>query len=81
MGQICDRQRTCITCSPDSVRCKPCEAGDRDCSPHTVQQCDESGDVYTDMETCDLAGGEACSEGACENMCELAEENRSYVGC
>ena len=81
MGKICDRQRACITCSPSSFRCKPCEAGDDDCSPHTVQQCDASGDFYADLETCDLEAGDACSDGACQNMCKLAEENRSYVGC
>jgi len=81
MGKVCDVARVCITCSPESLRCQPCEAGDEDCNPHVVQRCDAEGNGYDEVETCDLMGGEQCLEGSCENMCELAETNRSYVGC
>jgi hypothetical protein len=81
MDKICHLDRVCITCSPTSYRCQPCERDDEDCDPNVVQQCDENGDAWHDVKTCDLQAGDVCIEGGCENMCKLAERNRSYVGC
>ncbi len=33
-GQICDSTRVCLTCSPGSYRCKPCEPDDLECDPN-----------------------------------------------
>jgi hypothetical protein len=79
--KVCDRERTCIVCSPGTVRCQPCEAGDDGCDRNVVQRCDDDGDAWTDVETCDLPGGDACYEGRCQNMCARAVDDRSYVGC
>lgn len=81
MAKVCDTGRVCIECSPDSVRCKPCEPGDESCDRNIVQRCDSQGDGFSDVETCDLAAGDACVQGACRNVCQQAEEDRSYVGC
>jgi len=85
-GMVCDLDRTCITCTPRSVRCQPCstiegEAADASCDRNVVQQCDANGDVWEEAETCDLKRGDACYEGRCMNMCARAVEDKSYVGC
>jgi hypothetical protein len=80
-GQVCSPTRGCISCSPGIPRCKPCMQGEADCDKNVVQMCDEKGDEWVEVETCDLPGGKACFQGACRKMCELANEQRSYVGC
>jgi hypothetical protein len=81
MGKICNLARVCITCSPESSRCKPCDGEDDDCNPNIVERCDADGNGWQDVETCDPYDGKVCVQGACEDMCKLAERNRSYVGC
>ncbi|MDH5676959.1 MAG: IgGFc-binding protein [Myxococcales bacterium] len=64
----------CLNCVPGSVRCG--EGGKR-------ELCREDGSGYDLAETCDVAAGELCSvrSGLCENLCEAAERERSYIGC
>jgi hypothetical protein len=80
-GLVCDEDRVCVTCTAGDQRCKPCDTNDLACDHNIVQKCDARGEHWDDVETCDLAGGDACADGACENMCKLAELSRSYVGC
>lgn len=80
-GLVCSVTRECITCGPGTRRCQPCEESGGDCDPHVVEECDATGDSWTDLERCDLAGGNECFAGECRNMCERATEERSYVGC
>jgi hypothetical protein len=80
-GLVCDLVRKCVTCAAGTQRCKPCPDDDATCDRNVVQRCDEDGDAWEDIEECDLAAGDTCSEGSCENMCELAKGSRSYVGC
>jgi hypothetical protein len=79
-GQVCHPERVCIVCTPGSTRCEPCDPGD-DCDPNQVQACNDEGTAWEDVEVCDLAGGFACYDGMCAEMCERAELDRSYVGC
>ena len=80
-GQVCHPEHVCLVCSPGSTRCEPCEPGDDACDPNQTQICNDEGTAWEDVEVCDLAGGIACYEGKCEDMCERAKADRSYVGC
>lgn len=81
MNMVCSPERTCITCTPGMARCKPCEPDDNDCDPNQIEMCDDEGAAWHDTELCDLTAGEACYDGMCEDMCERAKIDRSYVGC
>ena len=80
-GGVCDPTRGCITCSPGDRRCRPCAMDDEDCDRNVTQMCNERGDEWEDEQRCDLEMGEACYDGRCEDMCERANTDRSYVGC
>lgn len=80
-GMVCNLDRGCIVCGPGTLRCQPCERGDADCDRQRIQRCDADGNGWTDLDRCDLAGGDECVEGACRNMCDRARDERSYVGC
>ncbi len=80
-NQVCNVARGCINCGPGSLRCQPCELGDSGCDKNVVQTCDEQGEQWVDTMTCDLAAGDACYQGVCRNMCQVADDQRSYVGC
>ena len=80
-GKVCDPKLICITCSPGSKRCQPCANGDKSCNRNTAQKCDEDGSAWSDIDTCDLPAGDACFDGVCRNLCQVAQEDRSYVGC
>jgi hypothetical protein len=66
---ICDDDRGCLTCYPDS----------RSCNGNDVMQCNSAGTGATVAETC--AGELRCSGGACVNLCAQAASSRSYIGC
>jgi len=80
-GQTCDLARGCIACIPTTVRCTPCTGADSQCDKNVLQRCNDDGSGWDDVKTCDPVGGDTCFEGNCRNMCELAKEQRSYVGC
>ena len=44
-------------------------------------KCDASGGQQTPLDTCDVTQYEVCREGQCQNLCSLASERRSNVGC
>jgi hypothetical protein len=80
-GKICDLERQCIECAPGTPRCQPCAKDEPGCDGNVVQVCDAEGNGWDDVKTCDLMAGDACDQGACINLCEAAQGNRSYVGC
>jgi hypothetical protein len=80
-AQICDVERVCLNCSPNTHRCQPCEPGDLECDPNQTQACKSDGSAWENEERCNLEEGEACYDGTCGNMCKRAETDRSYVGC
>lgn len=77
---ICDPQAGCVVCQPDQLRCKACEGKGTACDPDTVQRC-SADRAWQDVVVCDLAAGDACHGGRCENACETAAADRSYQGC
>lgn len=58
--------------------CTACTPGSRQCGDAGVELCNEIGQ-WVPEETC-AAGGQ-CVEGECFTACELAERDRSYIGC
>lgn len=80
-GRICRNGYGCSTCAPGGLRCQPCAIGDTSCDANVAMRCNADGTAWDVVETCDLASGVACDQGACRNLCEVAKTNRSYVGC
>jgi hypothetical protein len=62
---------TCSTCIPNAV----------DCQGSTAVLCSADGSTWQAQETCDESAGEACRQGACDNLCSDASRERSNVGC
>ncbi|MET0388909.1 MAG: IgGFc-binding protein, partial [Polyangiales bacterium] len=81
-GQVCDVERTCVTCSAGARRCRPCTAALGDsCDPNVVEACSEDGSGYAEVETCGLEKPDVCYAGECTNACQLAETTSNYAGC
>ena len=60
------------------VRCRPGELG---CFENNVIQCSEDGRTRTIVEECSLPEGYICRDAMCQNLCDVAIADRSYVGC
>jgi hypothetical protein len=63
--------RACATCIPNALGC----------DGEYVATCNSDGSGYERGEACDTENGRACRDGACANLCALASEQRSNVGC
>lgn len=70
-GLICLGDIGCAVCQPDQIGCRG----------QDVVLCSHDGQSQTVQETCDIAAGETCRDGACIQLCTEANQNRSYVGC
>jgi len=71
MGQSCITGYGCVVCRPDSI----------DCDGADVVKCNADGSAWEVLETCDISMGLACRDGSCRNLCDLAVDDKSYVGC
>ncbi|HEV8324805.1 MAG TPA: IgGFc-binding protein, partial [Myxococcota bacterium] len=74
-GEVCDPSAggNCVPteCGPSTLYCA---AGGGE-----VRMCNALGTSSTSVETCQP--GDECNNGQCLSMCELAELERSFVGC
>jgi len=70
-----------LICSTALEACTVCEPNRRSCSGQTIMQCDQTGSEQTALETCDPSERQVCREGSCANLCGLAAQRRSNVGC
>jgi hypothetical protein len=70
-----------LVCSGRLGRCTACEPGSTRCDGPTVLTCGADGTQEARGETCDAQKKVACRAGACVDLCKLAEQNRSNVGC
>ena len=61
--------------------CVMCYPEQRWCEGDSVVECDANGQAFSVVEVCDTANGETCSGGVCVSLCELAETERSSIGC
>jgi len=70
-----------LICSTTLEACTVCEPNRRSCAGQTIMQCDASGGEQTSLETCDPGERNVCRDGRCVNLCSLASQRRSNVGC
>ncbi len=71
--QICSPTLGCTTCEPDGLVCQGTD----------ILRCNDQGTGYLSApwRRCQASKGEVCNNLGCVNACQLARENRSYVGC
>ncbi len=68
----CDDQLGCVDCTP----------GMRLCVGNEVHECSPDGTVDPAVaQMCDVGSGQVCSDGACREACEVAEDQPSNIGC
>ena len=70
-----------LVCAATLGSCTTCVPETNGCDDTTVLHCREDGSGFDRGETCDPELGQACRDGACQNLCALAAEHRSNVGC
>jgi hypothetical protein len=70
-----------LVCSTDLDACTTCLPLTQACNGQTVMQCDARGESLSPIAECDPVAAEACRGGSCVNLCTLAAEERSNVGC
>ena len=70
-GRLCIDGIGCALCRPDAFGCRG----------QDVVVCSHDGQSETVQETCDITMGDSCVNGSCVNLCEMALDQRSYVGC
>jgi hypothetical protein len=75
----CDKRD--LVCAIGLGRCAECIPNSLGCEGDRVATCSADGDSYELGETCDTENGRACRDGACSNLCALASQQRSNVGC
>jgi IgGFc binding protein len=70
-----------LVCASELEACVTCEPRSQVCEGQTVRRCDDLGEAFASIDECDLSTAEACRGGRCINLCALAAEERSNVGC
>lgn len=68
-------------CSQKLLACATCEPETTFCSGQEVRRCSLDGALSTLETTCDVASGRACRSGACPQLCAVAADEKSNVGC
>ncbi len=71
-------------CSGDTpfcfnAQCVVCQPNTRYCQGNQVMQCNADGNSGTSVETCEA--GTTCTAGSCVSPCQIAEQQKSYIGC
>ena len=70
-----------LICSNTLEACVVCEPNRQSCSGQTIMQCDATGSQQSPLDTCDPSAQKVCREGSCVNLCSVASQRRSNVGC
>ena len=70
-----------LVCTASLGACTPCLPGKVDCQSSTAVRCSSDGSAWETVDICDESQGEACRQGACNNLCNQASRQRSNVGC
>lgn len=75
----CEKQDK--VCAPSLLKCTLCIPDEEFCDAQDVELCSSDGESSEYIKTCDPSVGEACRSGGCPNLCLLAFEEKSNVGC
>jgi hypothetical protein len=70
-----------LVCADVLQACATCQPQQQACVGQTVMSCDAVGQTQTALMECNPAAAEACRGGTCVNLCTLAANQRSNVGC
>jgi hypothetical protein len=70
-----------LLCVLELGGCRFCRPGQFFCEGNDVVECNDEGTGGDFREFCDPAEGFACRFGECVDLCEQAQNNRSYEGC
>ncbi|WP_437329868.1 IgGFc-binding protein [Sorangium sp. So ce381] len=70
-----------LVCASLELGCRPCVPAAHSCREQDVVVCDADGSFGRVIDTCDTEAGEACRSGSCQQLCTVAELERSNVGC
>lgn len=83
-----DEKRVCVAQACDGGGecdgCRKCRPGEVRCDADGGRAfCREDGSGYEPAEACDRSAGLFCNprSGECEDLCQAAEDARSYIGC
>ncbi|WP_437785268.1 IgGFc-binding protein [Sorangium sp. So ce1097] len=70
-----------LVCASVELGCRACVPGTTSCRGQDVVACEPDGSFGGVLDTCDPDAGEACRDGSCLHLCDVAEIERSNVGC
>ncbi len=70
-----------LVCAPGILACTTCVPQTTRCSGATVERCSDDGSTYAVEQTCATDDGYSCRDGVCVNLCALAAQDLSNVGC
>jgi hypothetical protein len=69
------------TCVVALSVCGQCNPSTTKCDGQTIDTCDSAGVSWQPGEICDVTKGLACRGGSCVELCDLASQQQSNVGC
>jgi hypothetical protein len=70
-----------LVCAAALGACATCVPGSTSCDGQTTRQCLDDGSGWEETGACDESLGEACRGGVCQQLCAVAVQERSNVGC
>jgi IgGFc binding protein len=70
-----------LSCIESIDGCGVCTPGETSCDGEAPETCDPSGQTWTKATACDPSQGVACRSGACLDLCAVADQDHSNVGC
>jgi hypothetical protein len=70
-----------MVCAPDLFKCTTCVPNQPSCNGQQAMQCRSDGSGADVIATCDTSNGQACRNGGCQDLCQVATTVRSNIGC
>jgi hypothetical protein len=80
-GEDCASKGLVCSGTLGKLSCTVCIPSEATCQGQEVMTCRPDGSAADLTATCDPTMGEACRNGSCQNLCVLAQTQRSNVGC
>ncbi len=70
-----------LACAATLGECAACVPGLQRCDGVRVERCLPDGSGYESLESCDEREGLACRAGRCRDLCLVARQEQSNIGC